>query len=280
MRLFRILGVAVLAGLLAAAGAQAAVLEVRFDGVVASGFDQTGTFGLAGADLAGASFSASYLFSDAPTPFAFVTSTYNPPLDSSFQYILPGGGDPNRPIVTIAINGVTVLVGCQSAFDACGFNLHNSAGAGGLWGVTAAETNFAVDSVTPATFNRDLSLGITSTTDHFVTNYDYHTPLTHTFQPGDVATGSLTLSNHVLAGIFPDHYNENVTATLTPQSVTISSPAAVPEPAAWLLMISGFGAIGAALRRRRGDDLKRQALRKTSIRLLAGMPMRSSRFNR
>jgi hypothetical protein len=174
-------------------------------------------------------------------------------LGSSYSYLLFGGAaDLNDPVVAITINGVTVEVGCLGGFDdVCSMSVQNSAGAGGVWGVSAAEHLFRVDSSTPETWTRNLSLGITSATDPFVSSFDYHTALTHTFQPGDVATGSLTLTDHVLVGIFPDHYNENVTATLTPLSVTVSSAPAIPEPGVWLLMITGFGAVGAAMRRRR-----------------------------
>lgn len=251
MRSLHIISVAILAAALASTAAHAAVVEVRYDGVIASGSDLTGVFGAPGGDLSGATFSATYTFDDA-NPHG--GSTYNPPLGSSYQYQLIGPTtDLNDPVVAITINGVTVEVGCLGGFgDFCNLALQNLSGAGGVWGVSAAESLFAVDTTVPRTWNRNLSLGITSTTDPFVTNFDYHTALTHTFQPGDVATGSLTLTDHVVGvGADPGHYNENVTASLTPLSVTISSPAAVPEPGSWLLMITGFGVIGAAMRYRK-----------------------------
>lgn len=51
------------------------------------------------------------------------------------------------------------------------------------------------------------------------------------------------------AGIFAETYD--VTAPTTRVALLATNPSIVPEPATWAMLILGFGAVGAAMRRRR-----------------------------
>jgi hypothetical protein len=58
-------------------------------------------------------------------------------------------------------------------------------------------------------------------------------------------------SNGMVRAFIDVGSNDNVGPLIDNFSFSIVTPAAVPEPAAWALMIAGFGLSGAALRRRR-----------------------------
>lgn len=230
-------GAALAVGLIAAP-ANAAIVHVTYEGVVANGFDQFGLFGAANADLTGAAFTATYTLDD-----AIDASTYSPPLSSSFEFLNLGATTPVGAM--IRINGSTFNFWCGYV-DYCDVNHTNSAGDGGVYGVESSINIFAVDATTVEIWEQRMSLGLTSTVHPIVGSYDYHTPFTYAFQPGDVATGSLRITDYIMPPTAPGYYVQNVGAQLTPLSVTVT----VPEPATWAVMIIGFGLTGAALRRR------------------------------
>jgi hypothetical protein len=83
---------------------------------------------------------------------------------------------------------------------------------------------------------------------------DYNKPFTYAFGPDDQV-----LDAEGVYRISCDNQSclqTNVSFTLNPETITVTSNeplAGVPEPAAWGLMIMGFGVVGAAVRRRRGQ---------------------------
>jgi|GEM_PF-1494009 len=100
-------------------------------------------------------------------------------------------------------------------------------------------------SIAPATWNNGLSLssysGAWSSTSSADKTAQYADALT------DGATGYSKLWLVSASMLTPDRDDG-----FKLSSITVSSTPAVPEPATWAMMIMGFGAIGATLRRRRG----------------------------
>lgn len=225
--------------LLATSTAGASTIYVTYEGLISQGTDADGLFGTPGGVLDGQHFTARFqLDTDMPG-----TSTYNPPLSSSFNWV--NVFDPPVADPSITINNHTFEFFAGSA-DAATINHSNSAG--GVWGVSTSISSFSVDTSGPTIlYNEDMSLFLRSLVDPFVTNYDYAGPLFHTFQLGDTSGGSLHITETSHVGEPNEGLIQNVSADLTPLSVRV----AVPEPGAWLLMIAGFGLAGAALRRRR-----------------------------
>lgn len=81
-------------------------------------------------------------------------------------------------------------------------------------------------------------------------------PVTFTLSNGHSSTLTATGSGYIAFDTFTSNERFNsVLLTTTDGVLNIGSlsydTAAVPEPASWMLMIGGFGAIGAAMRRRR-----------------------------
>jgi hypothetical protein len=203
-------------GLLSVSSARAAYLVETYQGVVADGSDLNGLFGAPGASLAGASFSATYVVN---TPVSGAT----------YQDSLFAAAD-----ISITINGRQVVLACETAVDYCQVALSKYAGAGGVWGVDSRFSSFSVDAVPfrpIELWNQTLNLGLTSSTDPFVVDSDLRAPFTHYFQPGDVATGGLEISDEVFPFPYPNadppFYRQHVTATLMPLSFSVY----VPEPA-------------------------------------------------
>lgn len=81
---------------------------------------------------------------------------------------------------------------------------------------------------------------------------DYNRPFTYAFGPDDQvadAEGVYEISCDNQSCL-----QTELSFTLNPETITVTSneaPPGVPEPAAWALMLLGFGALGGALRRRR-----------------------------
>jgi len=81
-------------------------------------------------------------------------------------------------------------------------------------------------------------------------------PVTFTLSNGHSSTLTATGSGYITFDTFTSNeWFNSVLLTTTDNGLNIGSisyeTAAVPEPASWMLMIGGFGAIGAAMRRRR-----------------------------
>lgn len=237
-----IAGLAVAA--IATGPASAGIVTITYEGLVQSGYDQTGYFGVAGRVLDGAHFSARYVLSNDGAAEVY----FNPPTSSEFNMLLLGGFTLTGASITIY--GANRGLDCVAAGDYCSVIHHQSANEGGVWGVDTSLHSFGVDTSGPVIVtNHVLDLGLTSTIHPFTPGYDFRTPFTYAFQPGDVATGNLAIDRSVLPSDAPSFYSDYVTAQLRPTSVAV----ALPEPATWALMILGFGLAGATLRQRRAQ---------------------------
>jgi hypothetical protein len=66
---------------------------------------------------------------------------------------------------------------------------------------------------------------------------------------GPSALGGTSDAYHILPGVYDtdDGYGDYFRVTITEAD---AGPGAVPEPATWAMMVGGFGAVGAAMRRR------------------------------
>jgi hypothetical protein len=79
----------------------------------------------------------------------------------------------------------------------------------------------------------------------------HRTPFSFTNDGGADMTGDFAIYDPIKYGGLGSVAN----GTLRPTGITVGPQAAVPEPASWALMISGFGLAGGILRRRRGQAL-------------------------
>lgn len=246
MNISRLFAGAAVAGLLLASQARAATLIVAYQGVVSNGFDLTGVFGQAKTSLTGDAFKVTFVFDD-KDPRGF--SQYDPPLRSSFNYMDMSGQIFSAPRISVEINHHSFSFYCASP-DYCAYDHAAQSGYSHTWGVTDNLNYFAVDTTVTAIYRRDIDLGITSSLNHFVTNFDYHTPLFHTIAPGDLFQGHLLISDEIIPNGLPvpSYFSKYVMADLVPLSVSV----ALPEPTVWTMMILGFGMVGLAARRRSG----------------------------
>lgn len=238
---------ALIAGVAAAAvvstPASAGITIVTYEGLVRTGYDYTGYFGQAERALDGAHFSARYVLSDDGA----AGITFNPPTSSEFDLLHLGAGA-TLTGASITIFGVTRELSCAGAGDYCAVTHHQSANEGGVWGVSTSLQSFGVDARIPTiTDSQSLNLSLTSSSNPVTPSFDYRIPFTYSFQPGDVAAGSLAIARYVDPVVGPGgFYTDRVIAQLAPTSVAVS----VPEPGTWGLMLLGFGVAGVALRRR------------------------------
>jgi hypothetical protein len=209
-------------------GAQAALVYATYTGTVYFARDSIGVFGVPASHLIGQSAFVEYIIDDA-TPGA--TEALGPPLASSIVGF--GAADPVDAYV---------IVGTRS--------LHIE---DDIHGLVRAGGPLTADPVIYHQADGTLGSG-TAYVESYILGplgaafpWDYHTPFSHTVGPLDFARGEV--------GVFAG--GGSASLFFLPDSVTISDvaptrpPAAVPEPGAWALMISGLGSVGALLRARR-----------------------------
>lgn len=232
-----LLAAAFAAGALATGGpAAAAKYVLTYQGVVASGFD-SGLFGIVG-DLAGQDFTAVYTI-DTATPGATL-------LTGAGTSDLRGSGAASPVSATLTINGVTRTFGALSGVvyemdgPTSGFGLDSQTA-----GARDSETICASPGVDCVTYERSLFFGVGSFGQDLSDGDVTTPPPGATYTPSDFAFGSFSDYQVVEPG---NPQSTRASATFRFQNLTV---AAVPEPSAWALMIMGFGATGAALRRRR-----------------------------
>lgn len=100
--------------------------------------------------------------------------------------------------------------------------------------------------MTPGTlplFSVGVSAGSYSTVLDLTQAASYTAGFRNNFGGGTVAGSEAAL----LAGLFAGQAYFNVHSTIFPGGEIRAFPAAVPEPAAWALLIAGFGLIGGAI---------------------------------
>ncbi len=233
-----IASIAVAAALaLSASSANATTIKATYRGAITAGFDDTGVFGSIG-DLTGQDVTAVYL-----TNYnAFGASHAS---GSHLSFILGGPGYSGADIVTTAtvtINGHTLSVGGTFFGEGAQFKLTPAFGLAAE--VYHESDDFYVDG--PLTHHALAYSGISSLVHGFVTSADYRTPLTYALQGGDGSFGGFFDQVSDPGG----HILQTASGDFAPGSVTI---AAVPEPSVWLLLLTGFGGLGWAMRRNRAD---------------------------
>lgn len=214
---------------LASVPAQATVVTGTFAGMITSGTDTTGIFtGQNGYDLVNLGGSGSP--PRITGTFSYDTDVYPPDPDAPGVY---GGADPFLSF-TVVIGGTSYSFGAlppayQGAYvqdDPDQFILSLAGGDD-----TASET-FSI-------FLQD---------EEFLTGTDL--PLSFIYRSVAGGSGNFVIQNgdDVTDAAF------SVTCASADASVdcTVDTGTAVPEPAAWSMLIAGFGLVGGAIRRRRG----------------------------
>jgi hypothetical protein len=210
-----------------AQAASATVVSYTYSGHVDTGVDQIGLFGQTGVNLDGLDFVAVFLRND-----TLATTLYQ---GSDSSYVR----GPQAVTAKLTIGGVT--------FDVAGRDGEQNQHDDGYEGFQhfAAGHLGAVDLFA-------ISTGIypPGAYDHLA-GPDYHslTSLTTAETPGLVWRGRFDFYSDPIDG------QQDVTAgRLVPLALvvaTIPDAGAVPEPATWAMMITGFAGLGATLRRRR-----------------------------
>jgi hypothetical protein len=220
----------VLAALFSVASATptiAATVIVTYAGTVTNGVDQTGQFGVAGADLTGNYFSTKLVFDTARGN----TNLYG---DSRETY----GGifyNTTNPLISasLTINGHTIEPTLASyaelgAYYYDGY-FHQSIY---VVGVYYEDNKY---------FSTSLGFELRDETNIYPGKYDNYS--------GEVVGWGSGTYQLYSAYDDSDEYLINTVIDLSSSSMTVSI-SAVPEPATWAMMLSGFGMIGFAARRR------------------------------
>ncbi|HET6970992.1 MAG TPA: PEPxxWA-CTERM sorting domain-containing protein [Phenylobacterium sp.] len=227
--------------------ASAATWTTTYQGVVTSGFDGVGTFGLGclacgvGNDLDGLAFTAAFV-TDSSAAGATTLSGPN-------SLSVSGAGVVSA---SLTINGKTLFLGGASgdqtlSDDGTVQTASHSAGA------HDESLNYVDDPelgqlLIGHIYNANLSFAVTGLGDG---NFN-------TLPAGMIGTGSLSESEEAFAGLYG--VSGDGGAQLLVTSVQMTSDA-VPEPKTWALVILGFGAAGAILRRRGGRRLAESTAR-------------------
>ena len=203
--------------------ASATLVDVTYWGTVHSGYDKTGVFGPAGADLSGDSYVANYVFNTALGIITNEPGWQGAQGGSFFSPTNPAG--PNfaaSPLVSasVTINGHSVNIGGSYISEIAG-------GPGGGGEAAYAETTYSEswDTIDP---NPAFPSSITG-------------PFTY-----DIPAFAGTAGFFVIATD-----GENAQATIYSLTrLTIEPVEAVPEPSTWAMMLIGFAGLGYAGYRR------------------------------
>lgn len=228
-----------------AGSADAKIMNVVYTGTVSDTHDLSGIFGLAPSGLDGLSFTANFTYDttrgeDRPDPFGGPGQGLEGSASS-------GASNPITS-ASLTLNGVTFqfLTTDEGHTDVGNY----SALFGGPVGVIENNDvyNAQIDDVQ---YYQYLYAG--------VINGSAPTMLGVPFSGGPSGpaagstSGSFSLSTQVL--LPTDYFTVDTSGTLNIDSVTVTEAggdiSAAPEPAGWALMLIGFGALGAGLRRRR-----------------------------
>jgi hypothetical protein len=217
-RFFGIVG----AAMLLATSAQAAIHTVTITGVVDSGYDQTGIFGVPDAVLSGLAFTSVYKY-DTSLGQRFV----DPGVSDNLQ------GGTNFGISNPVIAASITIAGLKLDYLATYVGVANSNSG------SFTMVSYDQDSSDPALFQQHALYNIVEL-DGLPVGLDIYLPTT--------AVGGIGLFDLVISENATGTTSLNTYGWLTNQTLTVSG--GVPEPQSWELMILGFGMVGATLRRR------------------------------
>jgi hypothetical protein len=219
----------------------AAVYVTTWSGTLVNGVDYTGEFGQIGRVLDGLAFTAVYTLDDSP-PNAKLS------LSPGYSTIVggPNQGSPFTPLTAdLTITGHVMHFGV-------GKSIYHEGSSGDAKGVISGSYNDYQDEIFGGF--RDNSIirsEVTSTITHFLTSSDPRTPFAAS-GAGLTFSGGFSINNNAIGvGIEPQRHAFSDFRITRVETVLLPQGGAVPEPASWALMISGFGMVGAVLRRRR-----------------------------
>lgn len=230
-----------LASVMGLSGAQAAIVYVTYTGTVTSGYDDTGVFGTPGADLTGEAYTSNYVFDTSVAAYS-----YSDP--SSSYYLVSGGGaygtvSPSLG-ATLTINGNSVsTTGDYSGKILRGGNGSNSQVYHEALGIHYNEGNDGT------VLDYGYIYELFTYNDVSTLPSDLITPFSHSFVPGE--DGSVGYFLFFLDDSSVEALIEYAYGNLAPETFTISGIAAVPEPSAFALLLTGLAASGFAARRNR-----------------------------
>ena len=230
---------ALAASLMLAGPASATIHNLTFKGVVNSALDSTGEFG-PGAMLVGKAFTAEVVYDDAPVGATHWSGAY-------YDYLM-GDGAANPVTATIHLNGVTRSFGATSGYDE---RLDRTLQPGCMFGCTDADfQQHAEDRYTVGNLYTLNYINLGGMSSDGSLSGLAHTAPNYTNPP---------IALYAFVNIFEQDIFTLESRHSAEVSVRIDSvrDSAVPEPAAWALMLMGFGGVGALLRRRRGDRVER-----------------------
>jgi hypothetical protein len=226
---------AALGALAVAQPAAAAIITVTVTGTVHDGFDQSGMFGAANTDLAGAIFSVVEYFDTTKGQLVLGGS-------GGTSDALAGGfafnGLPSPGSATVTINGMSALV----SGNAIGLLQSRTVGTKGFSTVTQVDIGDHV------TTENGLGLQLSPGTPlHFLNGWHSDCPV------ADDCRGSFYFTQYAYTtnpGVPSGGYIYQNLGTFELDTFDVSVSGAVPEPATWAMMIAGFGLVGWAMRRR------------------------------
>ena len=230
----------------AADQAGAAVTVFRWSGYVEGGTD-TGVYLPGGGNLTGLKFTYTAVVNDdIRTPFDYQTAGVISDIYGGSVY---GAGAPSPVSGVMTINGVSSLVtGDYFGQQTNQINASNTWG-NGHYRLVESRTD-SIDPVTGELSETDLY--VIDTLGLLPISWDYHDPASFSL----ATTGAiLTANGGGVVGVTrayvsrPDGSIAQAQADVVTTRLTISS--GVPEPAAWTLMLTGIGGLGACLRARR-----------------------------
>lgn len=204
---------------------------MTYDGVVRTALGPSSLFGAPATELVGSAYRAVYLFD---------TEVGRTAREATFQSVA-GGTDIDEPSpwlgASLTVNGVTVqLLGDKRsvAATASGQNF-------------ARVSSVAVHNPDPDSFGERSqmwhSIFVPRGTSAIATRLDQ--PFVYDLSPGDVIERA---DFEIREPLDVRRLCCTTQFSFTPQRVTVAL--AVPEPATWAMMVTGFGLLGAALRRR------------------------------
>lgn len=231
----------------AATAAEAAHVRATFTGKITAGFDAGGkVFGLS--DLSGLDYTVSYLIDE--DVFTSRSAAPSAPVPSSqAHYQIVGGYYATTPIleVSLTVNGVT------QAFDYADYAAEYADGAL-EWMNLPATPRATLDVRGNLGRQVTYSGGLGRDYVNFVNQAGSTTPIPYTLADGWTPQTLLSMPTPVYfarawgdARGGYDFFYQITSGTVTSARLQ----AGVPEPQTWGLMILGFGAAGAVLRRRR-----------------------------
>lgn len=239
----KLAAIAALACAAAAGQAQANVYVITTIGHVIEGTDPNGVFGSPTIDLTGVAYKAVYTVTD-PLPGAYF-------YDDGTRYYLEGGsfnGTPSPVSAKITINGTTKSI--SGNFGGSVLKQKNYGSSEDYFLSLYSEE----ESIYPSGW-KNMTIEdhtLSSSLGYYWQNAGSY--FSHVLTDTDQHSGFLSFSSYDYpSGTYPYlGYGAFQADRIT---IASSSDSIIPEPATWALMILGFGAIGAAMRRKPGSPL-------------------------